>query len=86
MLQHNIGRDISKFFYGGYSFEDNLGANPAGGNRHSNYARIIVNDIAIATYEANIETPITKVKVVEKLNSEISKHVSTFFLKTKHVT
>ena len=25
MLKHNIGRDISKFFYGGYSMEGNLG-------------------------------------------------------------
>ena len=29
VLTHNIGRDISKFFYGGYSLEDNLGSSPA---------------------------------------------------------
>jgi cytochrome b involved in lipid metabolism len=28
VIQQNIGRDISKFFYGGYSMEDNLGPKP----------------------------------------------------------
>ena len=46
-LKHNIGKDISKFFYGGYSMEGNLGKKPASGHAHSNYARKIVNDLAI---------------------------------------
>lgn len=29
VLNHNIGRDISKFFHGGYSLEGNLGSAPA---------------------------------------------------------
>jgi cytochrome b involved in lipid metabolism len=28
VINHNIGRDISKFFYGGYSLEGNLGRKP----------------------------------------------------------
>ena len=45
VLQQNVGRDISKFFYDGYCLEDNLGASPSRGHKHSNYARIIVNDL-----------------------------------------
>ena len=43
-----LGTDIAKFFYGGYCLEDNLGPKPAFGWRHSNYARMIANDLAIA--------------------------------------
>ena len=50
VLQHNIGRDVSKFFYGGYSLEGNLGQRPAKGHPHSALARMIVNDLAIAKY------------------------------------
>jgi len=42
----NIGRDISKFFYGGYCLEGN-GVKPAQGYNHSNYARMIVQDLIV---------------------------------------
>lgn len=48
VLQHTIGQDISKFFYGGYSLEGNLQAKPIRGYNHSNIARLIVNDLIIA--------------------------------------
>lgn len=54
VLQHNIGRDISKFFYGGYSLEGNMGRSPAQGYAHSTYARRIVNDLAIAHYQKRL--------------------------------
>lgn len=85
-MQQNIGRDISKFFYGGYSMEDNLGPKPGQGYRHSNYARIIVNNLAIATYEAELECPITKVKLEEKLKNAINKSTATLFFKADSVT
>ena len=50
-LVQNIGRDISKFFYGGYSLENNFGPSPSKGHFHSNYARIIVNDLIVGVYE-----------------------------------
>ena len=50
LITHNIGRDISKFYYGGYSLEDNLGANPAKGYIHSNFAHLIVKDLTIARF------------------------------------
>ncbi len=42
LIEHNIGRDISKFFYGGYSQDGNLIANGAASMiyRHSNLARL----------------------------------------------
>jgi len=51
VIRHNIGRDISKYFYGGYCLEDNMGKRPAQGHNHSNDARLIVNDLAVAMYE-----------------------------------
>lgn len=59
MLKHNIGKDVSKFFYGGYSLDGNeMGVN-ANGHFHSNFARKLVNRLAIAQYEsfnASVET------------------------------
>lgn len=53
MIEHHIGRDISKFFHGGYSLEGNMTGPPAKGHLHSNYAKKIVNDLAIARFEGN---------------------------------
>jgi cytochrome b involved in lipid metabolism len=38
LLAHNIGRDVSKFFYGGYSLDGNL-INKPKRHTHSNMAR-----------------------------------------------
>ena len=46
-IEHNVGRDISKFFYGTQSLEDNTNAGGKG-ITHTNYARLIVNQIIIA--------------------------------------
>ena len=48
VLQHNIGNDVGKFFYGGYALEGNLGPKPNPGYAHSNYARKIVNQLIVA--------------------------------------
>jgi len=29
VIRHNVGHDISKYFYGGYCLEDNLGPAPS---------------------------------------------------------
>lgn len=47
-FEQNIGRDISKFFYGGYSLENCSGLRP---HTHSNIARSIVNQIVIGRLE-----------------------------------
>ena len=50
MITHNIGRDISKFYYGGYSLEENYSELPAHAHTHSTYADLIVKDLAIARF------------------------------------
>ena len=44
VIEHNIGEDISKFFYGGYSLEIGSGHKPY---THSNVARNVVNSLII---------------------------------------
>lgn len=45
LLGYHKGRDVSKFFYGGYVLENKSGMKP---HTHSNIARTIVNKIAVA--------------------------------------
>ena len=52
LLQQNVGRDISKFFYGGYQLDGN-GGKPGSNSTayaHSNLARKIANKYAIAAF------------------------------------
>ena len=63
MLRHNIGRDISKFFYGGYNMEGNLRGKPVAGHAHSNYARLIVNDLIVGHYQKDIVAQSTICKI-----------------------
>lgn len=51
VLEHNIGRDISKFFYGGYTLEGNLSGKSPVGYNHSAVARRIANSLIMARYE-----------------------------------
>lgn len=53
MLNHTVGTDISKFFFGGYSLEGNIGKQTRGHN-HSSYARLIANDLAINSFEYDL--------------------------------
>lgn len=46
LIERNRGNDISKFFYGGYSLETGNSA-----WTHSNYARLIVNQLTIGRLE-----------------------------------
>lgn len=61
VIETNVGRDISKFFYGGYCLEGNGGSTPSTGYNHSNYAMVIANDLAIAINckETNPEITLT---------------------------
>ena len=54
LIRHNIGTDISKYFYGGYCLEGNQGTKPAYGYTHSTVARMIINDLIVAIYEEDI--------------------------------
>ena len=55
LLEHNIGRDISKFFYGGYGLDGNILSSGALRNTHSNIARVQVNTLVIARLVASNE-------------------------------
>lgn len=59
VVHHNIGRDISKFFYGGYVLENGTGQKPY---THSNVARNIVNSLAIGRLEQKAKTFTAKIK------------------------
>jgi cytochrome b involved in lipid metabolism len=52
LIHHNIGRDVSKFFYGGYILE-NDSMKP---HRHSNIARKIVNTLVIGKLDRPVPT------------------------------
>lgn len=56
-MSQNIGRDVSKFFYGGYSLESYVTP-----HHHSNKARIAVNSLIIGVLEKNVDSRIMKVK------------------------
>ena len=51
LIDYNVGRDIGKFFYGGYILDGNGDSlkQHTYRNSHSNIARKIVNKLAIAT-------------------------------------
>lgn len=44
MLEHNVGRDISKYFYGGYVLENQTGLKPV---KHSSLAVKIANGLIV---------------------------------------
>lgn len=48
LLEHNKGRDVSKYFYGGYALDGNLVYNGAKAHAHSNIARAIVESLSVA--------------------------------------
>lgn len=73
VLTHNAGRDISKFFYGGYSMEGNIGnSKPAFGYNHSSYAKRIIESLAIATYESSVIAVETNVRILQDETKRIN--------------
>lgn len=64
VINHNVGSDISKFFFGGYCLEDNLTGRSVG-HAHSVYAKMIVNDLAIAVLDADL-TSTSQMSVLSK--------------------
>jgi cytochrome b involved in lipid metabolism len=51
-IERTVGKDVSKYFYGGYAIDSNSNVIKTGGNKgawiHTNIARKIVNQLAIA--------------------------------------
>jgi cytochrome b involved in lipid metabolism len=53
LIAQNVGRDASKFFYGGYTMANN---DTTHGYAHSNYARKVANSLAVATFNRVTKT------------------------------
>ena len=80
-MKHNIGRDVRKFFYGGYSLDGNLGAVPARGYAHSWYAKEIVNQLIVAVFEPETNYPGIICKVDQKKTERQNESTAVVFLK-----
>jgi hypothetical protein len=79
VMKHNIGRDISKFFYGGYCLEGNL-TGIQNGHVHSNYARKIVNDLIAA--QLNRKEPIQSTICTVDKKHTVNSTTMTLYLKS----
>ena len=82
VIEHNIGADISKFFFGGYSLEGNLGGQPVAGYKHSNYARKIVNSLICAQLDRRIQVQSTRCNIDASRTSIVNKFTNAFFFKS----
>lgn len=83
VIEHTVGTDIAKFFYGGYSLEDNMNPTPAFGFRHSNYARMIANDIAIARFDCPKDGSVESfVRLKVELDNEVNNLTRSFVFET----
>lgn len=79
VLNHNVGRDISKFFFGGYSLENNDQKGTQGHN-HSVFAKMIVNDLAVAVFESDIPVTTEKVMQNKAKAAEVNGETKTIYL------
>lgn len=75
-IDYNIGRDVSKFFYGGYLLENNSGLKP---HTHSNMARCIVNSLVIARLEERAKTFAARIVA----SSEVGRNTNCFTLRAE---
>ena len=80
VINHSIGKDISKFFYGGYAMDSNSPSlpNKAITWNHSNTARKIVNQLAVAKFVKS-KTPVFSAKISDQVS--LNTHTTTFTLK-----
>ena len=86
VLTHTIGTDISKFFFGGYSLEGNIGKFTFG-HSHSSQARRIVNDLVIAFFEKDLPIAIDEGFLVSQEKTSLhSLGIKTIYLKSTKET
>ena len=79
LIEKNKGKDISKFFHGGYNYEPSDGGS---NHTHSNYARTIVNDLIVARLHQKRSSAI--VKVISQCKASKSGTISTYGLNYAH--
>ena len=76
VIERNVGKDISKYFHGGYSQEPLQNSK---NHKHSNYARTIVNQLIVARYVGKRDTAMMSVSS-ESIVWGCSSDVKTFTL------
>jgi cytochrome b involved in lipid metabolism len=62
-IENNIGRDVSKFFYGGYALENE---SKVSAHTHSNDARKIVNQLVVGILEEEAPKIQMKISALER--------------------
>ncbi|CDW80902.1 cytochrome b5-like heme steroid binding domain containing protein [Stylonychia lemnae] len=72
-LEANIGRDVSKFFYGGYSLENYTKLPPL--HTHSNMARYIVNGLIVAQLDNLATSQVANMRI--KSSNNVNKLTQT---------
>mmetsp|Transcript_16504 Transcript_16504/g.25504 ORF Transcript_16504/g.25504 Transcript_16504/m.25504 type:complete len:288 (+) Transcript_16504:162-1025(+) len=84
LLSRNIGRDISKFYYGGYALDGNSD-NPKNGKGrkvHGTIPDLIVHDLAIAIFKQPSDITLDA-RIEQKEAVEVIKGVKTFRFKSE---
>lgn len=81
VLEHTIGQDISKFFFGGFSLEDNSDPKTKG-YHHSYAAYSIVNELTIATFEEDIPCSVVEVTNDKTRMYDVNADTKTVTLKS----
>ena len=74
VLEHLIGQDVSKYFYGGYALEASKGDQPF---FHSNVSRAIVNTLIVARLNESAPTMNVVIKESYALNDSTEAYVLT---------
>ena len=75
VLEANIGRDISKFFYGGYSMVNSPGQDFS--HRHSQNALKIAKKMVIGVLENQATVTTQQMQVVDR-NIQINSKINSF--------
>lgn len=65
LLDFHVGRDVSKFFYGGYVLENESGMKP---HTHTNVARAIVNSLIVGKLTESANTFTAVITSSEEVN------------------
>lgn len=78
LISQNIGRDASKFFYGGYTMANK---DTTHGYAHSNYARKVASSLAVATL--NTVTKVIKAKIDNKQTHLWQHDLGSFVFKSQ---
>ena len=82
MIEYTVGRDISKFFYGGYALDGNTNDPKLPNNRHahSNVARKIVLRHVVAVIGKK-DTQTNKFQIDHSQTIDVNKFTKTLILK-----